>query len=78
MQKALKLLVVGGLLLATTAPALAQERSPADRQTLVELAYTLGPEPCPAPDLHQRHGLLLAAADATAGGRRTAGWPVQP
>jgi uncharacterized protein (TIGR02301 family) len=42
MQKALKLLVLAGVLLATTAPTLAQERSPADRQTLVELAYSLG------------------------------------
>ena len=55
MQKALKLLVVGGLLLATTAPALAQERSPADRQTLVELAYTLG----------QSHALRQICTNAT-------------
>ena len=42
MRKALKLFVVAGVMLAGAAPAWAQERSPADRQTLVELAYALG------------------------------------
>jgi uncharacterized protein (TIGR02301 family) len=42
MRKALKLFVLAGLMLAGGAPAWAQERSPADRQTLVELAYALG------------------------------------
>jgi uncharacterized protein (TIGR02301 family) len=42
MRKALKLVVLAGLVLAGAAPAWAQERSPADRQTLVELAYALG------------------------------------
>ncbi|HZC17425.1 MAG TPA: TIGR02301 family protein [Caulobacteraceae bacterium] len=42
MRKALKLFALGGVLLAAAAAAWAQERSPADRQTLVELAYALG------------------------------------
>ncbi len=42
MRTALRLLVVGGLLLAGAASASAQERGPADRQTLVALAYALG------------------------------------
>ena len=42
MRQALKLFVVAGVMLAGAAPAWAQERSPADRQTLVELAYALG------------------------------------
>jgi uncharacterized protein (TIGR02301 family) len=42
MRAALKLFVVAGVLLACAAPAVAQERSPADRQTLVALAYALG------------------------------------
>ncbi|HEY3888921.1 MAG TPA: TIGR02301 family protein [Caulobacteraceae bacterium] len=42
MRTALKLFVVAGALLACAAPVMAQERSPADRQTLVELAYALG------------------------------------
>jgi uncharacterized protein (TIGR02301 family) len=42
MRAALKPFVAAALLLAIAAPATAQERSPADRQTLVELAYTLG------------------------------------
>ena len=55
MQKALKLVVLAGVLLTTTAPVLAQERSPADRQTLVELAYTLG----------QSHALRQICTNAT-------------
>lgn len=42
MRKAFRLLVLAGVLLAAAAPAGAQDRSPADRQTLVELAYALG------------------------------------
>jgi uncharacterized protein (TIGR02301 family) len=42
MRTAFKLFVLGGVLLAMAAPAWAQDRSPADRQTLVELAYALG------------------------------------
>jgi uncharacterized protein (TIGR02301 family) len=36
------LALVGFLLLGVLAPATAQERSPADRQTLIDLAYVLG------------------------------------
>ncbi|HEX4196410.1 MAG TPA: TIGR02301 family protein [Caulobacteraceae bacterium] len=42
MRKAAKLSLLASVLLAAAAPAGAQERSPADRQTLVELAYALG------------------------------------
>ena len=43
MNRGLTRLALGGLLLiATAVPVVAQERSPADRQTLVELAYVLG------------------------------------
>ena len=42
MRSVLKLFVMAGLLLACAAPARAQERSPAERQTLVDLAYVLG------------------------------------
>lgn len=42
MRRALKVIVMTSVLLVGAAPAAAQERSPADRQTLVALAYALG------------------------------------
>jgi uncharacterized protein (TIGR02301 family) len=42
MRAAHKVLILTGLAFALAAPALAQERSPADRQTLVALAYAIG------------------------------------
>lgn len=40
-MRAAALLILGGLL-ALASPALAQERTPAQRQTLVDIAYVLG------------------------------------